>query len=514
MKVPFAFPLSEMRSRRPAGILWVITLLLFGLGAAHAQPSTGSTSVGGGTLSWSYTQGGGQCSFNQMIVWSFFSFKFTYGGTAYPLSSGSDIYISAPPVQNCPQSGPQPAVLAMSLPAFGSTCVIDFQAQSGGAGSAWETGTCNPSYSGYIEPKYLVVGIDYVVPGSRSSQQVCSSGSLSTTHTLKNTFSSSYQNDLKVSVTGGGGIFKFLNGTQSATYSTKATQTTASSNAVTLATTTQLCYSIPGPTNDYVPNNHDYDVIWLWLNPVASLTFFENANGTVTSIVFNGYGFNAADQPEMDIYPVYVGCLNGDLSCSLPNLQRTWDTADNWPTGQGPGLTSADYSAILALDPFAMCTRNTPSGHLCSVTPDPARFSPTLNQDIPYVQPPVGGQPLTTTFTLTNTTTDTQSLGYSSQNTTSFGIEKTYAFGGFLVGLSITTSTSQSYSTTYEVDNELQTSHAVSDQVSITGPACNVSGNVCNPVYPSPSAPGPTQFEVLEDNLYGTFLLYPVNWYY
>jgi hypothetical protein len=474
-----------------------------------------STGVDGGTLNWTVTYNSSRCGQYSVpfSYYNFSSFNFVYGGTTYPLS-GSAAYFNSPGTnQGCPPNGPEPSVLPLALPSSFGNCVIDFTPESGGQGSA-TTSSCGTSYTGYIEPKFIVIGVDYVVPGTLSFQDVCSSKSLSTTHTMQYTFSSSYQSDFKVSVSGG--IFKFLNGSQSASYSSKATQTSANSNSVTLATTSSLCVSVPGPANAYVPNNHDYDVIWLWLNPVESFTFQENSSGSITSIAFNGYGFNAADQPEMDIYPAYVGCLNGDLSCSMPSLQRSWDTADKWPSGKGAALTSADYSAILAMDPFAECTPQTSAGKQCSAELDlnPDRFSQTLNEDIPYVQPPAGGQPITSIYTLTSTTTDTQSHGYTTSNMTTYGIEKSFSLGGFLTGISITAGSSQSYSTTYEVDNALQTSNSVSDEVSITGPPCNVVSNACSPYYPSTSAPGPTEFEVLEDNVYGTFLLNPVNWYY
>jgi hypothetical protein len=41
---------------------------------------------------------------------------------------------------------------------------------------------------------------------------------------------------------------------------------------------------------------------------------------------------------------------------------------------------------------------------------------------------------------------------------------------------------------------------------SVTGPPCVVSGSGCNPVYT-----GPTEFEVFQDNVYNTFMYYPVN---
>jgi len=50
--------------------------------------------------------------------------------------------------------------------------------------------------------------------------------------------------------------------------------------------------------------------------------------------------------------------------------------------------------------------------------------------------------------------------------------------------------------------------------LNVTGPPCVVSGSSCNPAYPSTADPGPTQFDVYEDTLYGAFLLHPANWYY
>lgn len=48
-------------------------------------------------------------------------------------------------------------------------------------------------------------------------------------------------------------------------------------------------------------------------------------------------------------------------------------------------------------------------------------------------------------------------------------------------------------------DTNMQT-----DQLQITGPGC--TGSPCNPAYS-----GPGEFDVYQDNIYGTFMFWPVN---
>ena len=58
----------------------------------------------------------------------------------------------------------------------------------------------------------------------------------------------------------------------------------------------------------------------------------------------------------------------------------------------------------------------------------------------------------------------------------------------------------------------LTTTNGDTVDVSVTGPRCNVVNGVCDPLYPSQSYPGPTEFDVYEDNQFGTLLLYPPYW--
>lgn len=371
----------------------------------------------------------------------------------------------------------------------------------------------SPSVTGYINPKYVVVGVDYVIPGASSYSEYCNDTSVSSTNTIKNTFSSEYQQMVSVNV--GASLIKgLLNGTFTNSYSSDYTQSTSSSSSVTISQSTSLCNRIPGAANNYVPNNHDYDTIWLWLNPVALLTYTEDSNGNVNGIQWNGWAYNMKDQSTMEVVPILVGCLNGDLygcSSQLAPLSRTWDNDETWPSGEGPALTSQDYANILAADPFAACEPSTPLSQECSLSPDPDRFTLTYNQDIAYFQPPVGGQPITTIYQLAYTDMSTQSQEHTISNQVAFGTE-TSLQTPFLHIVTVTVGSSQKFTNTTEADQSVSSSNQKTATASVTEPPCNVSGNACFPTYPSSDTPGPTEFEIYQDNLYGTYLYFPANW--
>jgi hypothetical protein len=485
---------------------------------AHAQ----QIGISNGTLSWSVMQTTGNCGTQGTFpLFRYSSFQFTYGSEVYPLS-GITVWQGTSNLPGCP--GPEPGPIYMSLSAFGSSCEVVFQSASNGGGSGSTTGCTFPSVSGYINPKYVVLNVYYVVPGSQSSSSYCNIATVGSTNQITNTLSSAFQNSLKVAVTGD--ILGFSKGSVTSTVSDKYTQSTSNSNSVVVTTSSQYCQKLPGIKDDYVPNNHDYDIIAVWVNPLVLLNMQQNPDGTVAFVQWNGYGFNTTDQAAMDVVQIYAGCLNGDFptgpgtDCAnnLAPLQRTWDTTTVWPAGGGPALTSQDLANILAADPFGMCTvsASVPPGSYpannCSTSPDPSRFTITGTQGIQYQQPLSGGQPSTVQYTQGYTVSNTQSQSYTSGNSTTFGIETTFAGTPFDTGVSLTIGSSQTFATTTISNSSLATTNQTTLSTSITGPACVVSGNSCAPLYPSSADPGPTQFNVYEDTVYGTFLYYPVNW--
>jgi hypothetical protein len=379
---------------------------------------------------------------------------------------------------------------------------------------------------GYINPKYMVMGIYYVVPGSQSYAKYCSNTSVGTTNSITNTFTSSYQNS--ISIKASASIPGFLNGSVTQTTSATYTQSSSIGNSVAVTQSSSLCNQSPGPTNSYQGNNHDYDLILVWVNPVVTLDYYEDAGGTIHGIQWSGFGFNERDQPAMEVDQIYVGCLNGDLptgpgtpcASNLAPLQRSWDTDTTWPSGQGPALNSQDLANVLAADPFGTCTPDAnvpPSSYPtdnCTLSPQPARFTITDNENVTFQQPIPGAQPTTTQYTLGYTVANTQSNGYTTTNSSTFGVESQFQSSGFIVAVTETIGSSQTLTTKTETNQSLTTSNGTTMTVSVTGPPCVVSGASCNPLYPSSAAPGPTQFDVYEDTQYGTFFLYPTTWFY
>lgn len=503
------------------------SLMIFvGLACAFSARVAGATTIsvsGGGTLTYTVTSTAEQCYIlggnyhtTPYTLWTFTSFTYSAGGQNYSWSSTAT-YNNSPGsgpgyASDCMTPGANPSPLALTYAGSTGSCTINFYAGYGGSGSA-SLSRC--SVSGYINPKYIVLGVTYVPPGSKSYVEYCKNTSVSSTNSIISTFLSSFQQSTSTSVSSNFSILGFLSGSQTSTSSQNYSQSQSSkyTNTVSISQTTSLCSEMLGASNDYQPNNHDYDIIWVWLNPVVLLSFTESPSGTVTAIQWNGYGYNAHDEQAMEVYPAYVGCLNGDLKgCNLTPLSRTWDSDETWPTGQGPALTATDYANILKADPFSQCGPTTKPTNECSITPDPGRFTITDNQDISYFQPPVGAQPLTTIYSLTYSVAGTQSQGYTTSNSATFGVESNWKLSAFGAAISQTTSSSQTFTTTFEVDNSLTTTNGTSSTASVTEPACVVSGNACSPTYPSVSNPGPTEFLVYEDNLYGTFLFYPANW--
>jgi hypothetical protein len=380
---------------------------------------------------------------------------------------------------------------------------------------------------GYINPKYIVLGVYYVVPGATSFSEYCDMTTVGTTDSITDTFTSSYQKsesvDLSVQFTG------WLKGSRTSTSSETYTESSTSSNSVTVSQSSSLCNKPGGPTNNYVPNNHDYDIILVWTNPVVLLTFEENPSGTIEAIEWNGYGFNQLDQAAMEVDWIYVGCLNGDLSTAngtscannLAPLQRTWDTDETWPSGEGPALTSQDLADILAADPFGKCTPDAnippssyPADNCTNITPEPSRFTITDNEDINYQQPIPGGGQNTTIYTIGYSVADTQSTGYTVTSSEMYGVEQEWSGSAFGIGLSVTAGSSQTYTSSTQTNHSLTTTNQTTMEASVTDPPCTVVNGVCDPLYPSTAAPGPTEFDLYEDTFYGTFLYYPATWYY
>lgn len=361
---------------------------------------------------------------------------------------------------------------------------------------------------GFINPKYIIVGVTYAPPGNQSTVTYLNSKLVGNTTSIAKTFTNT--TTLSVSVTGGikawsAGIDGA--GHVGATETTVFSQGTSDSSTVTISKTTAQSETTRGPADSFVGIDHDYDIIWLWLNPLLTMNYDPNRPNVIT---WTGYGFDPNDQPEVDVLPVFVGWLNGDFP--IPSnvaavLARTWAAGQAWPAGQGPGLTGpgagTDFAQIVQADPFWQCT---PSPANCPTTADLTRFTISNNQNMVYEQPPPGGQPITQTYDLTYVNTSTQGHTTTSSFSEEFTLDQNFGFHVF--GIGVTTDIKESNKLQWDTTDQKTITNTGTDEAtaSLTGPTCTVVGNACSPLYD-----GPVEFSVYQDNQYGSFMFFPVK---
>lgn len=428
----------------------------------------------------------------------------------------------------CLSVGTHPVSLSGNLD--GNSYFIAFVPTSNGGHNAYMT------MPGYINPKYIVVGIIYSPSGSGSKVDYSQSNLVSSTVTTKESFTNGYTQTNTQLATGSFGVvlhgYKLGGIDTSVKNSTSYTQatTTTDSTAVTVQQTTGTETVVPGPTCDYCGVDHDYDQILVWLNPVVTYNLLNN--GVVQA---TGYGFSTYDQPGVDVYPVYVGELNGDLPVRPSTTQafaRGWASVFQWPSGEGPALTAQDEQKILQMDPYWGCTYKTQlsdpnEATECPEPPDVSRFTEATSTSFPYTQAEVGAQPSSKTYTWSYTNTDSQGLDEKVENDQTIGYE--YSFGyttPFGVGFQDTLSQSYTMQYTYEASNQFTNTSTSTASATITQAQCNVVNGACDPWYPPANAYDPTvvpcaplslgpvfgqgdSLYIYMDNLFGTFLTEP-----
>lgn len=336
--------------------------------------------------------------------------------------------------------------------------------------------------TGVIHLKYKILGVDYAPPGAHSNVTYNANmlrGSSTDT-------SQAYKNDVSVStsVGGGGSFFGIFGGKNTTTASTSYSQQTDTSTSISISTTATIIDTIPGPLSSAVGVDHDYDIVWVWVNPSLELSL-----NTSTSIQWNGYAYDAEDDSnEMEVIPLYVSYLKNPAS--IPSniavrLARSWDT-----TGLG-GLTSADYATILTADPFASGSYNpnTDTGH---------RFDIQGGQTFSYTPPPAGGQPITQSYSVASQTTSTQGQGAQHSYSAGYSYDANYSVN-FFGELSADLKVADTFTSTSTWSSKVMSGTGQTASLSIVGPAS------------SDNYTGPTQFQVWRDNVYGSFMFYPVK---
>jgi len=296
------------------------------------------------------------------------------------------------------------------------------------------------------------------------------------------------------------------------------------STSVSVVNKTSIQNKTTGTPNDFAPVNHDYDLVWLWLNPIATFTYNPVSP---KAIQWTGYGYDMADQPAMDVWPVLLGYLNGDFGCYAINsscdpedaavLARSWVAKYNlqtWPSGEQPGLTSNDLANIAKADPWGANPKYAVIlGNYNPATTTDGRFTiapvnGSNSQSFDYKQAgPGNGSGLTQTYTNENTTTTTDSSGNTYTFQEAFGLEE--KVGGSFFWQSVQYDFKQTSTFTW-VHSFLLTSNNISDStdtLSITGPPCPAPPpGPCSPAYS-----GFPEFDIYQDNIFGAFMFWGVN---
>jgi hypothetical protein len=373
-----------------------------------------------------------------------------------------------------------------------------------------------PHTAGMINPKYVVVGVTYAPPGSASTVTYANTTMVGSSTNVSTSFTNQTGYTVTVSRNIGIPAGSILNGGVTLTTTTSKNYTqgsnTSLTNTVSKATTIQ--YTTPG-TPTFSPVNSDYDFIWLWLNPELLMTYTPAEGATPAALNLTGYAFDPNDpisgQPQQgvtyvggpDIVQVQVGCLTGHFSCPstlvLTNgvvtsgvLARSW--AANlyaWPSGEGPGLTSADIAKILTFDPLIPSNNYTLLNSLPSTTSD-GRFTKEPFPPNP-IQYAVGGA--TEAYSVQQMNSQSVAAGTTHTIQQAFGVSEQFgtSFFGFFTS-TVTIAESQTLTWNYSRLDTLNTSQTLTNQLSVTGPP-----------DPPPAYTGPTQFIAYQDNIFGTF---------
>jgi hypothetical protein len=368
---------------------------------------------------------------------------------------------------------------------------------------------------GFFNPKYIILGVTYAPPGAQSNVNYTNSTMVGNTTDIKNSFSDQKDFSITVSHSGEAGLtigsWSVVGGVGKlgTTFSTSYTIGSNDASTITINKTTSQSDRTAGPADSFVGIDHDYDVIWLWLNAVLPAQVDPNVPGKVT---WNGYGFDPTDQPDMDVFPVFVGWLNGHLP--LPGdaaavLARSWAANQIRDAGQVPGLTGpgpgTDFETIGKADPFWLCT---PQPANCPTSVDTVRFTVTANQNLVYEQAPVGGQPITQTYTQIYSNTDAEGQGTSTSFSEGIAFEQEFGASLFFIDFTTNLKESKKLTWTHSVMKTMTNNTTSQAVATITGPTCTVpnGANFCSPEYN-----GAAEFVVYQDNQYGTFMFFPVT---
>ncbi len=119
-------------------------------------------------------------------------------------------------------------------------------------------------------------------------------------------------------------------------------------------------------------------------------------------------------------------------------------------------------------------------------------------QTFSYEPPPPRGQPIPQTYQVSSSQTTTAGEGSSDTYQVAFSTEQKSS-GGFLAFISVDLKNSNTTTWVNKTSTTANTQGTVTAQLSITGPAT------------TDNYAGPTEMQVWKDNVYGSFMFFPVQ---
>jgi hypothetical protein len=407
-----------------------------------------------------------------------------------------------------------------------------------------------------IFPKYIVMGVVYAPPGSASSVTYGNTEFVGSSDSFSTTTSNETINTTSFSAGATLGLFG-----ASITYNNTNQWTTSSqhTSSVALQSTDGNAISTMGPISSALGVNHDNDIVYIWLNPVASMVVTGASSLNWTNLSSNSCdptdtadnltfyqqmsGCDPNQYPYPDIVGIPVWCLKNPYypgqGCAqwLPYTSRSWDTSP-WGTDSngnplGPQLTLKDYADILQSDPFVGLNGN--SVNVCHPTynPDldpndvevisstpitltgsqvnPARTPQscgaggTLTRFLPYgtveyPEPGPNGLPSTYTGNFQYSQTNTTGTTATDTHTTGTSVDVTASFGLSFGPFGGDAALSISNSTWATLQNQ-------SAFTGTTGTTQYANYSITGPQL-SDNYTGPATYNVYLDNVYGTYAFY------
>lgn len=455
-----------------------------------AQPNLSAVSPSG-TLTYTVTAGPinpcgpeGQLSYQQ---YTYSSFNYQNNGSNYPLTGGLVYYNSPGSSQGYPPSGIPSTPISLDASSYGAGCDITINSQEGGTYYT-QTLTCPaPGVQGFIGPKYKVVGIVYTVPGQQSYVQYTNTTLMGTSTSTSSSFSQNLSTSESFCAQFGGGVCGTNGGSITGTYTNSFTEQsdTSSSYAVNQSVSfVDQWYPLTGPGID-----HGNDVVNVWVNPI--LWYTVSSTTGPAPVQWNGYSYDETDDSNnMEVIPLRVSQLLNPSTIDTytqGRLLRAWAQPNT--DGSSTAITDQDLLNIAALDPFSNPNYTVTIGADGKTTTD-GRFTQTTNNEMYYL--PGYSNDYAWSYTATTTTGQGAQTDYSS----GFSLEEKWNSSAFIAAMSYDFKQSTTFSWADKWNNTT---------TGMTGQSATVY------ITDAPdSYTGPNEFNVYEDNVYGTFMVFPV----